>query len=245
MHHFAVDGKLTPLKGNFITIMLLGRYHDDVPAALSSWKQRFGDHLKIEYRTVHSSKGLEAEYVFILNVIQGTRGFPSQIQDDPALQLAMPTPDPYPFAEERRLFYVAMTRAYKQVRLYTTLGEPSQFLVELVKLRLITIEPVDGDSLEACPGCGNGVLKMREGRYGKFEGCSRFPACDYKRNIKEEKILSTSISAAPQRIRLSLKEGKQCPVCHQGTIKQKNGRNGPFLGCSRYKDGCRATGNIR
>ena len=105
--------------------------------------------MKIEFRTAHGSKGLEAEYVFFLNVVQGTRGFPSQIQDDPALQLAMPAPDPYPYAEERRLFYVAMTRARKQVRFYTTLGQPSQFLVELVKAEHLKIEPVDGEALEA------------------------------------------------------------------------------------------------
>jgi len=52
--------------------------------------------------------------------VEGTRGLPSQIDDDPVLQLAMPTPDPFPMAEERRLFYVALTRASKQVRIYTS-----------------------------------------------------------------------------------------------------------------------------
>src|SRR5690606_1290046 len=168
MYRYACTGTLTPLKGTHITIMLLGRYRDDEPMALDSWKRRFGDRLKIEFRTVHGSKGLEAEYVIVLNVIQGTRGFPSQIQDDPALQLAMPAPDPYPFAEERRLFYVAMTRARKQVRFYTVLGQPSQFLVELVKAGHLKIEPVDGETLEPCPQCGSGVLQLRGGKFGSF-----------------------------------------------------------------------------
>lgn len=181
MHRVATEGKLHPLKGTHITVMLLGRYRDDSPADLEKWQRRFGDRLKIEFRTVHGSKGLEAEYVFVLNVLQGTRGFPSQIQDDPALQLAMPAPDLYPFAEERRLFYVAMTRARKQVRFYTTLGQPSQFLVELVENGHLKIEPVDGEPVEACPKCRIGVLQLRHAQHGAFHGCSRFPACDYTR----------------------------------------------------------------
>lgn len=183
MHHLAGNGKLTPAKGTHITVMLLGRYRNDKPVTLESWQGRFGDRLKIDFRTVHGSKGSEAEYVFVLNVLEGTRGFPSQIQDDPALQLAMPAPDRFPFAEERRLFYVAMTRARKQVRFYTTLGQPSRFLVELAKKEHLKIEPIDGEPLEPCPECGSGILQMRSGPYGDFYGCSRFPACEFKRKV--------------------------------------------------------------
>lgn len=245
MHRFATEGKLMPTKGSHITIMLLGRYRDDQPTALESWQRRFGDRLKIDFRTAHGSKGLEAEYVFILNVVQGTRGFPSQIQDDPALQIAMPVPDPYPFAEERRLFYVAMTRARKQVRFYAMLGQPSQFLVELVKAEHLKIDPVDGEPLEACPKCGNGVLQLRSGQYGGFHGCSRFPACDFKRNVVQVDGSSPPRASGSQRINVPIKLGDQCPVCRRGTMQEKNGRNGPFLGCSRYREGCRATANIR
>ena len=245
MHRYATEGKLAPAKGTHITIMLLGRYRDDAPPALESWQRKFGDRLKIEFRTAHGSKGLEAEYVFVLNVLQGTRGFPSQIQDDPALQLAMPAPDPYPFAEERRLFYVAMTRARKQVRFYTTLGQPSQFLVELVKNEHLKIEPVDGEPMEACPKCGGGVLQLRAGQYGEFHGCSRFPACDYKRKADQEEGQRARPAGRSSRLPDSVKTGDQCPVCRRGLIQQKNGRNGPFLGCSRYREGCRATGNAR
>ncbi|MBP1354092.1 topoisomerase DNA-binding C4 zinc finger domain-containing protein [Pseudomonas aeruginosa] len=245
MYRFASVGKLTPIKGGHITIMMLGRYRDDQPPALELWQRRFGDRLKIEFRTAHGSKGLEAEYVFILNVVQGTRGFPSQIQDDPALQLAMPAPDPFPFSEERRLFYVAMTRARKQVRFYTTLGQPSQFLVELIKAGHLKIDPVDGEPLEACPKCGNGVLQSRGGQYGTFHGCSRFPACDFKRKATLEDRSPLPHAGESQRIRVPIKSGDQCPVCRRGTILEKNGRNGLFLGCSRYREGCRATANIR
>ena len=244
MYRYASEGKLLPANGRHITVTLLGRYRDDEPAALATWKAMFGVRLKIDFKTVHGSKGLEAEYVFILNVIQGTRGFPSQIQDDPALQLAMPAPDIFPFAEERRLFYVAMTRARRQVRFYTTLDQPSQFLLELVKSEHLKIEPVDGHPPEACPQCSNGVLQSRRGPRGVFHGCSRFPACDFTRNpSRSDQDYDRLPKSASQRIRLSGKAGDQCPVCKVGVIQKKNGRNGVFLGCSAFPR-CKATANL-
>lgn len=243
MHRLAMEGKLAPAKGTHITVMILGRYRKDKPVSLSIWQQRFGDKLKVDYRTVHGSKGLEAEYVFVLNVVQGTHGFPSQVQDDPVLQLAMPVPDPYPFAEERRLFYVAMTRASKQVRFYTTLAQPSQFLVELIKGDHLKIEPVDGEILEPCPQCGRGVLQARKGKNGVFYGCSRFPACVYTRNPERAEASAVKQKLPSQRIRQVVKAGDQCPVCRRGILRQKNGSNGLFLGCSEYPT-CRATANI-
>lgn len=244
MHRLAVSGKLTPARGTHISVMLLGRYGDDKPGALGSWQAKFGDRLEIEYRTVHGSKGLEAEYVFVLNVIEGTRGFPSQIQNDPALQLAMPAPDPFPMAEERRLFYVAMTRARNQVRFYTTLGQPSRFLTELAKKEQIEIEPVDGESLELCPECGRGTLQLRSGPYGDFHGCSRFPSCEFKRQIEQGATIPTRPKLPSQRLPDNTKAGDQCPVCRRGVVHSRNGRHGPFLGCSRFQEGCKAARNL-
>lgn len=245
MHGAVTERKLKPSKGTHITVMLLGRYRDDEPAALGQWKQSFGDRLKIEYKTAHGSKGLEAEYVFVLNVIEGARGFPSQMQDDPALQLAMPTPDPFSFAEERRLFYVAMTRARKQVRFYTTITQPSQFLLELVKNQHLTIENVDGEPMETCTKCGQGVLILREGpQGGAFHGCSRFPACDFTRNIDRQQAQATPTPARrSQRIHAPVKSGDQCPVCRRGVLQSKSGRTGTFLGCSSWP-ACNATASL-
>jgi DNA helicase-4 len=157
----------------------------------------------------------------------------------------MPAPDPFPFAEERRLFYVAMTRSRKQVRFYTTLGEPSQFLVELVKNGALKIEPVDGEPLEPCPKCGNGIVLQRQGSRGPFYGCSRFPGCDYTRSGSKEEEQPSRVARRSNRIRSTVKAGDQCPICRRGILLQKNGRNGAFLGCSRYREGCRATASIR
>ncbi|MEJ2802534.1 UvrD-helicase domain-containing protein [Comamonadaceae bacterium PP-2] len=242
MHHLLGIGKLTPANGARITVMLLGRYHHDKPAILALWQSRFGDRLAINFHTVHGSKGREAEYVFVINVLGGTRGFPSQIQDDPALQLAMPEPDPFPFSEERRLFYVSMTRARKQVRFYTTLAQPSQFLVELAKQNHLKIENIDGGLLDTCPGCGRGVLLLRSGRYGNFHECSRFPACEFKSKVvqSEQPVRGLTRSSSP-KLSADAKAGDQCPVCRHGVIQSRTGQHGPFLGCSRFREGCKAT----
>ena len=126
------QGKLQSGKGGRTTVLLLGRYKNDRPKGLRRWQRMFAEHLDVQFKTVHASKGLEAEYVYVLGLVEGRRGFPSQIEDDPVLQLAMPAAETFAMAEERRLFYVALTRANRQVRLYTSLEKPSRFITELV-----------------------------------------------------------------------------------------------------------------
>ena len=72
-----------------------------------------------EYKTIHKSKGLEADNVIIINMFSGTNGFPSQKENDELLTLVLPNPEEFAFAEERRLMYVAMTRAKKRIYMFT------------------------------------------------------------------------------------------------------------------------------
>jgi DNA helicase IV len=233
MYDFARDGRLSADVGDRISVMMLGRYNNDEPRAWRRWQRRFGEFLNIEYRTVHSSKGLEADYVMLLNVVEGMMGFPSQITDDPVLQIAMPDPDPYPLAEERRLFYVALTRARRQVRIYSQLDNPSRFLSELSKsgaLELVTENGV----LTPCPKCGEGMMMRQEGKYGPFEICSTSPRCDFKRNSSpsNDNQLSPTIR---NRLRGNIGVDTVCPICNVGSmVIRSSGPYQPFLACSNY-----------
>lgn len=60
-------------------------------------------------------------------------GFPSEFEDDPLLSLVLARPDDYEHAEERRLFYVALTRARRQAHLIVDRTHPSSFALELLK----------------------------------------------------------------------------------------------------------------
>lgn len=242
MYDFAREGRLSADVGGRISVMILGRYNHDKPQNLRRWQRRFGKFLNIEYRTVHSSKGLEADYVMLLNVVEGLMGFPSQITDDPVLQIAMPEPDPYPLAEERRLFYVALTRARRQVRIYSQLDNPSRFLSELAKNGALEIVAENG-VLTPCPKCGEGMMKRQQGKYGAFEICSMSPRCDFKRNLSPSGNLQLSDSNI-NRIQANIKVDSICPICNVGTMVIRNsGPYQPFLACSNYPK-CKSVAEI-
>lgn len=119
--------------------------------------------LKMSFITAHKSKGLQADYIFIINNKKSRMGFPSKIQDAAILNLLLDNCDQYPYAEERRLFYVALTRAKKKAFLVTVKNQESEFAMEL-KERY-------GEELKReqweCPLCGGKLLK-KSGPYGEF-----------------------------------------------------------------------------
>ena len=129
--------------------------------------------------TVHKSKGLEAENVIILNLFDGVNGFPNKMVNDDVLKYVSDNYDTFPYEEERRLFYVAMTRTRNCNYLLVNKKKPSIFVSEILKdnrnIKII------GDVLY-CQKCG-GVLIKRSGRYGNFYGCCNFPKCRYTRDI--------------------------------------------------------------
>lgn len=112
-------------------MFILGRYRSQAPAQLRTWQRRFAPHLAIEFRTIHSCKGLQADYVILVGLHTGLYAFPSEVADDPLLRLVMPEPEDFPQAEERQLFYVALTRAKRRVYLLGGLHTASSFLVRL------------------------------------------------------------------------------------------------------------------
>lgn len=147
-------------------------------------KYRKRTDLKMNFITAHKSKGLQADYIFIINNKKSRMGFPSKIQDAAILNLLLDNCDQYPYAEERRLFYVALTRAKKKAFLVTVSNQESEFAMELKKRY--------GEELKReqweCPLCGGKLLK-KSGPYGEFFGCSNYKitGCKYKRNINTSK----------------------------------------------------------
>lgn len=157
------------------------RYDNETKKAKIIYSKR--PDLVINYMTVHGSKGLQADYVFLLNNKAHGMGFPSQIADAPILQLLLDNCDQYPYAEERRLFYVAITRAKKKVWLLTIKGNESSFVKEI-----LTDYGKDMKREQyTCPQCGGRLVK-RSGRYGEFYGCSNYKTtgCKYTRNITKK-----------------------------------------------------------
>ena len=130
------EDKTSKEKGNpKAKILFLTRYNDyiyrngyeDLEKYICSiFKRKKG---YFEFSTIHSTKGDEADYVFLMNVNDGYMGFPSTIENDPILKLVIDDKDKddIEHAEERRLFYVALTRTKKKVYLY---GEQGAYFIE-------------------------------------------------------------------------------------------------------------------
>jgi len=106
--------------------------------------------------------------------------------EDPLMSLMNTSIDPYPQAEERRLFYVALTRARERVVLFSAMGRVSPFLHELARDDQVKIRPWSDntDHYPPCPACNNGLLVPRTGRYGDFFGCDTYPTCRHTRSIE-------------------------------------------------------------
>lgn len=150
-------------------VLILGRNNKDVINC-----KAFIKNSKARIMTVHKSKGLESENVIILNLEDNFLGFPNKINDDPILKYVLPRNEKYLYAEERRLFYVALTRTKNNVYLLVNKNNPSIFVSELLKDSFNYIEVKQ----DICDKCG-GILVKRKGKYGEFYGCSNYPKCKF------------------------------------------------------------------
>lgn len=190
---------------------------------------------EIGYMTVHKSKGLQADNVIVIGLLNDRYGFPNMIADDPILELLLADSDRYDFAEERRLFYVAITRTKNRVWLVTgeDSGNPgiSMFVDELRQDNrsdsfAFYCQEGSGESAE-CPRCG-GVLLRRTGTNGDFVGCSNYPFCD--KTYRDVRILE---------------DKKRCPECGGWlTRRTRNDGGGEFYGCTNYPKYCYYTMNL-
>lgn len=181
------DGRVAPGRDSGkLEVHVLGRYNND-KKYVPDLDPEVAKVLEVKFLSMHRSKGREADYVILPNMVSVARelSFPSTLSDDPVLALAMPGNDDFPQAEERRLFYVALTRARRSVAMFTVRGAHSTFLTELVREGAVEVmdgrgRPVGGPP---CPTCKTGTLRRKKGKNGPFIGCSAFPACKHTQRV--------------------------------------------------------------
>jgi DNA helicase-4 len=177
------------------------------------------ENIDIKYTTVHKSKGLEADNVILLNLKNHLLGFPNKVTDDPMLSLLLSDDEEYLFAEERRLFYVALTRT-KNEAIFLVPKDVSMFAEEIIKDNpFSTSIKNENPSITNCPYCQTGHLVIRNNANNKnqFLGCTNYPICNQTFNnilILENTIL--------------------CDKCKSGFLTTKIGKYSNFLGCSNY-----------
>ncbi|MDD2798437.1 MAG: UvrD-helicase domain-containing protein [Bacteroidales bacterium] len=188
--HIALDSISTIVNSKETTILLLGRYEHEIKEIKEKSRLKFNfnqnskeikithpqyPHFKIDFLTVHSAKGLEADFVIILNGNAGKYGFPSEISDDPLLNFLLSKSDQFPNGEERRVFYVALTRAKEHIYILTNNETRSKFIDE--------IEVDEKIEKKHCNWCDNGILIERKGPFGYFYACSNIHYCNYSCKI--------------------------------------------------------------
>ncbi len=222
------------------TILLLGRYGFDAynlgRSADFRYDEKTGnlysktfENKLIEFMTVHRAKGLGYDNVIIINARNEVYGFPSQVQEDPVLKFVVKDDHSIEYAEERRLFYVALTRTKNRVYIVTPKEHPSEFVVELlydyhnIKVNGDLVLDDTSENLVAnrCPICGYPLQLRYKKAYGlKLWICSNEPeVCDFMTNNLKGGILPIM----------------KCDKCRDGFMIVKEGKGLPFLGCTNYK----------
>ena len=218
-----------------LSVLVLGRYRGSREAL----PPRSGGRLRVEYSTVHAAKGREADYAVVLDLRDARRGFPAQHLDDPLMELVLPPPPSgaHAHAEERRLFYVALTRGRRGVYLVADALRPSAFVDELLRESpgLRRLGEFRRDRAAACPRCHTGRLDAASGGRGlrcldvRFCGY-RAPRCPRCRrgfaviDGTSSRCTNDSCGARPP----------VCESCGSGVMVARTGRTGRFLGCSAY-----------
>lgn len=145
------------------------------------------NNLLVSFKTIHGSKGLEAKAVFILGLTEGSGGFPDIWSDDAIFRVVKDVKYDILWEEERRLFYVAMTRAKDELFLITELGNESSFVDEIPQQFYANNNPVFKnivEELKSCSKCGASVSE-------EYKFCPSCGAAQYanETELSEQKDL--------------------------------------------------------
>jgi len=193
---------------------------------------------KLTFLTAHSSKGLGYDNVIIINMFESKFGFPAQIEEDPIMKLVIHEDTYIPFAEERRLLYVALTRTKNRVYIATPINRPSRFIIELIRdygishSENLNMQIINQFKLR-CPICNFPMKYEVNKNYGlQLYMCTNEPeVCDFMTNSKE-----------------CMKDIFKCNSCKNGymIVKKKLDENSYFYGCTNYNkgEGCKNTINF-
>ena len=182
--------------------------------------------VNITFMTAHSAKGLGFDNVVILNMFENKFGFPCQLEDDPIMRLVRYEDMSMPFAEERRLFYVALTRTRNRVYILTPKTKPSRFLIEIINdyniahSENLNTEKVDLFSLR-CPKCGYPLKYEFNKNYGlNLWLCTNEPEiCDFMTNNRNH-----------------LHDIYKCGKCDDGyMVVTPKKDDDVFYGCTNYR----------
>lgn len=186
--------------------------------------------LNITFMTAHASKGLGYDNVIVVNGRNETYGFPSKIEDDPVLAFVIKGDRSIDYAEERRLFYVAMTRTKNRVYFIAPEQNPSEFLLEIKRdYKNVVLKgnwneepPQNSIARKTCPMCGYPMQLRYKKAYGlRLYICTNEPeVCGFMTNEYAAGKLSIL----------------KCDQCRDGYLIVKPGKENTYvLGCTNYK----------
>ncbi|WP_298971764.1 UvrD-helicase domain-containing protein [uncultured Roseobacter sp.] len=234
----ALDNIAGGLNSQRSSVLLLGRYRFLKPENLSRLGSKYPG-LSIRFMTVHASKGLEADHVIILGAATNRMGFPSEIVDDPLLDLVLPEPEKFDHAEERRLFYVAMTRARQSVIVLADREKPSVFSRELIeKPEYGAIELGEAGIAEhRCGACGGRMLAHTSKKGRLYYQCEHRYLCGEMLRPCSECGKDLPAVTKADRSTLVCSCGAKfpaCPECSDGWLVKRKGKWGKFLSCVKY-----------
>lgn len=244
----ALDALSSRTNGNEATVLLLGRYNFQKPKSLNEISSGYAN-LSIRFMTVHGSKGLEADHVVSLGAVAGRLGFPSEIVDDPLLDLVLPEPENFDHAEERRLFYVALTRAKKSVTILADRDEPSVFVKEVMETPAFGVVSEDREVTPKakCCECGGRMVLGSANTRRPFLVCEHRRLCGNTRPACHAcgQDVPMRSRTDPDMFRCSCgEESPACPECRDGWLVRRSGRYGTFLGCVDFPK-CDGKGKIK
>ena len=126
------------LKKGIKKILVLGRNRKDIYPILDN-KINYNNEtyhyqdLSFKYMTVHQSKGLEEDCVILIHLENSTMGFPNKLENDNVFRFLNTSKETFAYEEERRLFYVALTRTKNENYLLVPKNKESIFVKELLR----------------------------------------------------------------------------------------------------------------